>query len=525
MRLKVYVLTTLCILFIAAAYAEEIQPDVVVEIPMRDGALLPTDIYLPSPDARNLPTILVRTPSGRRAFYQAYQPLTKAGYVVAIQDARNFVDQEGKTFPWLSDGWGELQDGYDTVEWLAKSPYSNGKVGTMGFSAMGISQLLLAPTAPPSLKAQYIGFAVSDMYRHAIYHGGTLRKNQVEGWIGYCAKDPSVLSTILSIGQDDDFWGRIDCLSQVCRMRLPALHYGGWYDTFSQGTLDTFAALQAQGGPGAKGRQILVMGPWTHHWPRSMKIGDFDIPENGRFPPFDISPKSWFDYYLKGDSNGIDKLPAVTYYVMGPLDGTSSKGNIWKTATSWPIPAKPWRLYLQPAGKLADTAASIGSMRFKHDPENPVPTLGGRNLFLEAGAKDQTPLEERSDVLVFTTDVFSEDMEVTGRISAALYISSDAKDADIAVRLTDVYPDGKSVLIADGVRRLSNVRKFDGSSTPVEVKVDLLSTSQVFAKGHRLRISISGSNYPQFDLVKDPSENVVLFGSEAPSHVTLPLVD
>jgi len=502
-----------------------IDPDLTVQIPMRDGTHLPTDIYLPYKGAKKKPIVLVRTPSGKRAYYQSFLPLTESGYIVAIQDARSFLDKEGKSMPWITDGWGELQDGYDTIDWLSKSSYSNGKIGTIGFSAMGISQLLLAPTAHPSLKAQYIGFAVGDMYNQAIYMGGQVRKNQVEGWLGYYARHPGVLKAVLGEKEDSPFWKCVDCISQAHRVNTPALHYGGWYDTFSQGTLDSFVAFQNEGDHGAKGKQVLVMGPWTHHYPRDMRLGDYNVPENAHYPPHEVMPHHWFDHYLKGDHNNVKEAPPVIYYVMGPFDGTSGRGGVWKTAQEWPIPAKPYTLYLNTHGKLDNRVVSAGSEGFVYDPENPTPTVGGRNLFLAAGPKDQTPIEEREDVVVFTSDPLEEDLEVTGRLFANIYFTSDRSTTDVALRLTDVYPDGKSVLIADGIKKLQ-----EGESNPVEV--DLWSTSQVFAKGHRIRLSVSSANYPQFErnfnggTEEEPrvATNRVLFGPSHPSRITLPVV-
>ncbi len=515
-------------------HSAEREPDLTIAIPMRDGTKLPTDIYLSKENPKDCPVVLVRTPSGKRAFHESFVPLTESGYVVAIQDARNSLDRDGKALPWITDGWGELQDGYDTVEWLSKSPYSNGKVGTMGFSAMGMTQLLMAPTAPESLHAQYVGFAASHMYHHAVYMGGALRKSQVEGWLGCYASDPSVMKFVTQLGEDSLFWQCGDCLSQAHRVNVPALHYGGWYDTFSQGTIDAFLAAQKKGKERAKGKQILVMGPWTHHWPRSLDLGDFKIPSNGAKPPFEISAKRWFDFHLKGKTNEFAEIPPVIYYTMGPFDGSGSVGNEWRTADSWPVPSEPEIYYLGSENSLSKNKQPESSAAsFRYDPANPVPTVGGRNLFIESGPKDQRVIEKRNDVIVFTSEPLNEDLEVTGRIFAKIYFETDKKDTDVCVRLMDVYPDGKSILVADGIRRLGTVEGFE-SGKPVEAEVDLWSTSMIFAKGHRVRISVSSSNFPQFDknlnnggnpkAAPEVAFNTVHFGEKTPSHIILPVV-
>lgn len=514
--------------------AAEVRPDLTIMVPMRDGTELPTDIYLPHPDAEHLPCLLLRGPAGRHSpSALCFVPLAKAGYVVAIQDTRSAHDQDGKTLPFHSDAWGVQQDGYDAIEWLAKHPLTNGKIGTLGLSNMGITQILTAPTAPPSLICQYIGVAASSLYHHAIYPGGQLLKNQVEGILGLYAKDSSVLQFIIDQPIYNDFWENYNALLFAHKVQVPAIHQGGWYDIFLQGTIDAFVTRQELGGIGAKGQQKLVIGPWDHYWPAYTKLGDFTVPIEGHKPPYNIEPKQWFDCYLKGIPNEIDALPPVIYYVMGPFDGTPSKGNVWRTANSWPIPSTPTPFYLTPQKELTDKSIpeTEAVISYTHDANHPAPTLGGRNLFLQSGPVDQRPIEERTDTVVFTSAPLEEDVEVTGRVIVKLVFSMDTEDTDVVVRLTDVYPDGRSILISDGLFR-TGTRKFvtlDGSKKSVDV--DLWSTSIVFAKGHRIRISITGSNYPRFEKnlsASDAESNAIgyhLFvGGKNLSRLILPVV-
>lgn len=526
-------------------YSDDPTPDLTVMIPMRDGVELPTDIYLPTPDARGLPCILLRSPAGRNSHWKGFGAMAKLGYVVAIQDTRSFIDLSGKTLPYISDGWGKLQDGYDTVEWLAKSEYTNGKVGTCGSSAVGITQLLMAPSAPPSLKCQYVSVAAASLYHHGIFPGGQLLKNQTEGWLSHYACDAGVLSFVSNQPFYNDFWKQLNTIPVADRVRVPAIHYGGWYDTFLQGTIDAFVSRQENGGEGAKGSQKLIIGPWSHWWPLSMALGDFEVPLSGRNPPVDVSPKRWFDYYLKGIDNGVDKIPAVIYYVMGPFDGETSSGNVWKTADKWPIPAELKPLYLASQGKLSSEAVDEeAKLSYRYDPHNPCPTMGGNNLFLESGPKDQRSIESRQDVVMFTTEPLAEEIEVTGHLAVKLFVSSDQKDTDVMVRLTDVYPDGRSILIADGAYRMGVMlyesmktqAESDRSDKPIEIQVDLGATSMVFAKGHQIRISISSSNYPRYEkntnvgLVGSGlgkthiANNTIYMGKTTPSQIILPVV-
>ncbi len=525
-----------------AIIGDDLNPDLTVMVPMRDGFELPTDLYLPTPNARGLPCILLRSPAGRNSHWKGFGAMSKLGYVVAIQDTRSALDSSGKTLPYLTDGWGKLQDGYDAVEWLAKSPYTNGKVGTCGFSAVGITQLLLAPTAPPHLKCQYVSVAASSIYHHAIFPGGQLLKNQTEGWLGLYACDSGVLSYVTNQPFYNSFWKQLDSNAVAEHVRVPAIHYGGWYDIFLQGTIDAFVARQNHGGEGARGTQKLIIGPWHHWWPKSVQLGDFEVPMQGRNPPVDISAHHWFDHYLKGIDNGIDKIPAVIYYVMGPFNGEPSSGNVWRTSDVWPVPAQSTPFYLTQEGTLQKSMPTTeSSLSYQYNPHDHIPTIGGCNLFLEPGPKDQRPIESRKDILLFTSEKLDHDVEVTGPLVAKLFVSSDQQDTDIMVRLTDVYPDGRSILIADGSYRIG-VMNYEHSQNPqtknqpLEIQVDLWSTSIVFAKGHRIRVSISSSNFPryeknlnigllgthsgQFNIAK----NTLHFSKTFPSQIILPIV-
>jgi predicted acyl esterase len=519
-------------------------PDLTLMVPMRDGTELPTDLYLPSPQARGLPCILLRSPAGRQApYWKEIAKLAKEGYVVVIQDTRSVLDLEGKTLPFISDGWGKLQDGYDTVEWLARSSYTNGKIGTWGASALGITQLLMAPSQPPHLMSQYILVAAASIYHHALFPGGQLLKNQAEGWLGLYARDTGVQCYVCQFPFYNDFWKQLNSLEVSDHVNVPAIHVGGWYDTFLQGTLASFSARHYHGGEGALGRQKLVIGPWTHFWPLSEHFGDFEVPKAGVHPPVDISPKRWFDYYLKGISNGAEELSPVTYYVMGPFDGTSSSGNVWRTSDEWPVLAKQTPFYLTTDFRLQVIPPSDqGEASYRYDPNHPIPTTGGRNLFLESGPKDQRSIEGRSDILVFTSAKLEEDSEVTGPLTATLFFSSDQQDTDIVVRLCDVYPDGRSILISEGGCRLGltcypkqATQRFRANEI-FEIKVDLWATSLVFAKGHAIRLSVSSSSYPRYEKNRNigllgvntgkyhVAQNKLYMGKKYPSRLILPVV-
>lgn len=518
-------------LILCSCIVEAVAPDLTVEIPMRDGVALSTDLYFPSTEAnqhpKSYPCILLRSPSGRHGAWDNFYDLAQLGYVIAVQETRSVSDKEGKTLPFLSDGWGEQQDGYDTIEWLAKSPYTNGKVGTWGASAMGITQHLLAPSHPPHLVCQYILVAAPSLYHHAIFPGGRLLKNQTEWWLRYYAHDPGILHDISQRSHYDRFWEQMDATKWASQVNVPAIHIAGWYDTFLTGSIEGFITRQRQGGPQARGRQKLVIGPWTHFWPLTQQLGDFQVPASGAHIPFDISPRRWFAHYLQGVENGVEQLPAVIYYVMGPFDGSPSTGNVWKTAAQWPIPSTPISYYLTPKKTLSSALPGSSSLAYSYDPNHPIPTLGGHNLFLPSGPVDQRPIETREDLSVFSSAPLTEEVEITGTPSITLWLSSNSQETDVIVHLTDRYPDGRSILIAEGMQKVTWTPSEDRQK---RVQISLNPTSLVFAKGHAIGVSVSSSSFPRYEKSHPFSshssrvENRLFFGRETPSCLQLPVI-
>lgn len=529
----------LLVFFISSSFCAPPKPSLTLTIPMRDGTRLPTDFYFPSDKPWQYPCVLLRSPAGKKNFFALqYLSLLNHDYVVVIQDTRSAIDKEGKTFPFWHDGWGEDRDGYETIEWLANSPFTNGKIGTVGDSALGISQYMLAPTAPPSLKCQHIGNAAPSVYHYAIFNGGQIQKELVESWLSWYASDPGIHSYASNQFFYNDFWAKFNALDLAHQVQVPAIHYGGWYDVFLQGTLDAFATLQKNGGEGARGKQKLLIGPWTHLWPKDDRFGDFKMPGQGLTPPVDMTHVAWLDYHLKGMDNGIERLPAVTYYVMGPFDGSESAGNVWKYADVWPVPSLKKSFYFSSENRLLETVSEKEEkISYLHDPLNPIPTFGGRNLFMESGPKDQRSIEARADVIVFTSEPLMEDMEITGEVKAKLFIVSDQTDTDIVVRVTDVYPDGRSILITEGIYRMGIDLSKKEEGLPKAIEVNLGSTSIVFAKEHRIRATISGSNYPRYERnlnlglvgsntgASNIANHTLIIGQQFPSQIILPVME
>ena len=511
-----------------------------VMIPMSDGVKLATDIYMP--DGKGpFPAILSRTPYGRTTDYTA-AVAASVGFVGVVQDMRGRFGSEGENLPFIGCGWEEPHDGADTVAWILKQEWSSGKVGTTGGSAGGITQNLMAGAVPKGLAAQYIVVAAASLYADAAYVGGALRKEQIEIWTAQNKFSPKAMQLFREHPAFDPYWERFDSTIKFAAMEAPAIHVGGWFDTFSQGTIDEFVGRQTRGGPGAKGRQKLVMGPWTHGGIGGAKQGDLAFRASA--PPKQYDQVRWFRCLLKGEDNGILKEPAAAYYVMGDADDPKALGNQWRFADAWPPPCTETPYYFHKNGTLGAAkpgAAGPEAAEFTFDPADPCPTLGGRNLNIPAGPKDQRPIEARKDVVSFTTDALASPMEITGRLSAKVWVASSAADTDLSVRLCDVYPDGRSMLMADGMRRLRYRGSFSAPEPMkpgelYEVQVDCWSTSLVVNQGHRLRVSVTSSNSPRYDVNPGTGQpwvdggpimkqtNRIFCDAAHPSRIVLPVV-
>jgi len=495
---------TLCLHGVCADNKQTALPKQIHHVAMRDGVKLATDVYLPEGKGP-FPVLLSRTPYGRVGHGGGAAGLVRAGVACVVQDMRGRFDSEGENMPFIGCGWGEHQDGVDTLAWLRQQPWCNGKIGTIGGSAGGITQNLLAGAATNGVTAQHITVAAASLFHDAVYTGGALRKADIENWTTGNKFDPKALLLMRTHTSYDDYWRQLDTALKFSVMNAPAIHVGGWFDMFAQGTIDEFVGRQHHGGPGARGRQKLVMGPWEHGGARKEGVGDLVFPNNRAPKEFDSA--RWFEFFLLGRDNGVLKQPAVAYYVMGDTATTGAPGNTWRFANDWPVPATDTAFYFQRDGKLAPNkpAATAASVTYTFDPADPCPTIGGGNLTIPRGPRNQNPVESRSDVVLFTSEPLTEPVEVTGRVKAKVFVESSAADTDLSVRLCDVYPNGKSYLMAEGMLRL-RYRKSFGKPEPLtpgkveEVTVDCWSTSIIFNKSHCVRVTVTSSNYPRFDV-------------------------
>jgi predicted acyl esterase len=537
---------TVALAVLAGPATAQIQP-IEYMVTMPDGVRLATDVYLPVGQGFGpWPSILQRTPYGKRGALAANACLAwwAEGFVCVAQDVRGTGRSEGTNTVFRDD----RVDGHATIGWITRQAWSNDKVGTFGGSALGITEYTLAPGAPEALRCQLPVVATPDFYHHAAFAGGVLRYGLNYPWLaGQGAHD--FFEALKQHRLWDTWWQEVDIISRIDTVDVPGLHVGGWYDIFLQGTLDAFRLIQHQGGTNARGKQKVVIGPWTHAGLGSAQAGQLTYPLNAvTYNALVAEWRDWFLHYLKGQKPHVPALPAVRVYLMGAAGEPGAPGNEWLELPDWPPPARMVPYYLSANGGLSPALPAAGQHSFESDPANPVPSLGGANLFASVGStplgigpQDQRPVEARSDVLVFSTPVLETPLTIIGPLVARLWVLPDTPDLDLAVRVSDVYPDGRSMLVVDGIARARMRCGNDQEcmltpGEPAEITVDLTSTALVLNAGHALRISVSGSNWPRFEVnpnhggnLNNPGPGVVaqptlLFGPAHPSRLELPVM-
>jgi uncharacterized protein len=564
-----------------------------VAMKTRDGVKLFADIYRPRADGK-FPVILMRTPYDKSvswAVSPAYQ-IASHGYVVVVQDVRGRYTSEGEWYPFRH----ESDDGYDAVEWVAALPYSNGKVGMTGGSYVGATQMLAAIAHPPHLAGICPVVTASNYHDGWTYQGGALEQWFDQNWTTQLATNtlwrliakntnallgaptlplthyPAFNYAALPAGSDataelapyyldwlahpdyDAYWKQWSIEEHFGDIQVPALHIGGWYDIFLTGTLRNYMGIKAHGGSEAarKGQRLLVQ--IGGHAGFGRRIGDVEFGDEAiKFPPT-TTLLDWYDYLFKGVQNeffvqesGSGGKP-VHVFVMGE--------NRYHQESDWPPPeAKPTKYFLHSDGS-ANSLRGNGSLsvtppkketpdKFTYDPSNPAPTIGGSLCcdaeHYEPGPRDQRAAENRNDVLVYSTKALADDMEVTGPVTLELWAKSSAVDTDFTAKLVDVSPEGFAINLADGILRM---RYRDSQEKPLlmnpdqvyKVSVDLSATSNVFKKGHVIRLEVSSSNFPRFDRNLNTggdqatsrdfmsAANAILHDAEHPSALVLPVM-
>jgi predicted acyl esterase len=498
---------------------------------MPDGVRLLTDFYFPD-GTGPWPVVLIRTPYNRSSYYN-FQMFVDNGYAVVVQSCRGRGGSEG--FFWMFED--DRSDGHATIEWIAQQTWCNGNIGMIGLSALALTQYVVMHNAPPELKCLAPERTVADWYHHAYFQGGAYRYELMEGLCNYFGIPAWCDMVLLEHRLHDEWWEQRDLLVHPDAVHVPMLHIGGWYDFSQQSDLDTFAYFQHNGG--AAGNQFLIMDPLDHHY----AFGQLPFPPQ-RFPRGDgyyyhQHLLAWMDHWLKGEPSGVDQWPSVHVYLMGACEEPGAPGCHWVDLDDWPPPHRAEVLYLSADGTLTPSVPDAGELELEISPFDPVETLGGANSSNPRGPYDQMPRELRDDVLVFTTDELQAPLHVMGQITARIWIRPDSPDLDLSVRLTDVYPDGRSMLIIDGIKRARMRDGYDHElfldiGVPTEIEVDLWSTAMVFNTGHRIRVAIAGTNWDRFEIndnsggdLNDPQYQVarpaILFGPDYPSSIELPI--
>lgn len=554
-----------------------------VRVTMRDGVRLDTNVFRPSANGR-YPTILLRTPYGKGSELPAgYYSFLNHGYAVVMQDVRGRYDSEG-VFNALNQ---EGPDGYDTLNWIASQTWSDGNVGMMGGSYLGIAQWRVALLGNPHLKAIFPVVSGSDDYFDRFYSpGGATKLGHRLLWFSENLNAPGeprarfedyiyhlplrtadraathqtlgAYQTILAHPTYDYFWKQMSIREKLDRIHVPVFTVGGWYDNYVEGDLEAFTALEKLSGkPDARHR--ILIGPWAHNMSTPFANVNFGQDSSAPIRAYQIR---WFDRWLKGEPDSeprdtpeswhavrseIDEAP-VHIFVMG--------ANRWRDEQEWPLARTRYTpLYLSSDG-AANTSYGDGTLetkvprgaradQFTYDPRKPVPTTGGavccNPKIFPWGPMDQRAVERRHDVLVYSSAPFKHDLEVTGPVRVVLYASTSAPDTDFTAKLVDVFPNGEARNLTDGILRL---RYRDGVNKPelarageiYTLTIDVGVTSNVFLEGHSIRLEISSSNFPRFD--RNPNtgrsfvdetalkkaQQTVYHSRLYPSHILLPVI-
>ena len=579
-----------CVLRAQAAPAAT-SADIIIErgVPMktRDGVTLYADIYRPR-SSDKFPVILMRTPYDKSVGW-AVSPAFKIvprGYVLIIQDVRGRYTSEGEWYPFRH----EQADGYDAVEWAASLPYSNGKVGMMGASYVGATQMLAAIGDPPHLAGIAPNMTASNYHDNWTYQGGAFEQWFDQNWTTQLARNtldrfidrntdarvgtqtlPLASYPVFNFGQlpaeaqltsliapyyedwlshpdYDDYWKQWSIEENFSKIAVPMLQVGGWYDIFADGTLRNYMGAKAHGSTEAARKQQRLLMEIGGHAGFGRRIGDVDFGSHALENPYVDAILDWYDFLFKGIQNEFATEKPVKLFIMGI--------NEYRQEDDWPPPqAKYVKYFLHSAGK-ANSLRGDGSLStvapnseasdsYVYDPSNPVSTTGGplccAQELIEPGPRDQRSIENRDDVLVYSIGPLAEDLEVTGPVTATLYVNSSAVDTDFTGKLIDVAPDGFAMDVAEGILRMRyrDSREHASLMNPGQtyrITLDLWATSNVFLRGHRLRLEISSSNFPRVDRNPNTGEdiksarrfvsatNTVFHDAQHPSALVLPVM-
>lgn len=560
-----------------------------VMVPLSDGVGLATDLYRPEGPSP-VPVLIARTPYNKDGMENGggfdINRAVEAGYAVMVQDVRGRYASDGDFNPHFQ----ETEDGLDAFAWAAEQPWSNGQLGTFGGSYLGSTQLLPAREQPPALLAMAPSITFSDLYEGCLYQGGAkvlhdlmwavgaIIPAEIEKRVarGEAPPEQSGLGVVEALNEiplashpiiqeyggfylenlahptADDYWKPASPNTGYDKIHVPALHISGWYDIFLWSTFENYMGIKEQGATEtARNNQHVVIGPWTH-MNFSGNFPEFKFGENASIDHIDLMgiQLDWFDHWLKGVDNGVEKELPVKIFVMG--------ANEWRDEADWPLPDTKYRPYYLHSRGGANTLNGDGTLstakpadepfdEYVFDPLNPVPTVGGQVIVPgrdNSGPRDQQAVEMREDVLVYSTPVLDSAVEVTGPIELNLFVSSSARDTDFTAKLVDVYPDGRSMILTEGILRARYRNSFTEPKLMEpgaihKLNLNMWATSNVFLPGHRIRLEVSSSNFPRFDrnsntggtIANEKREeyksatNRIFHDADHPSKLILPIIE
>ncbi len=566
-------------------YSDKIRFLIDQRILSRDGFELSADVVLPD-ESGPFPTVYLRTPyeSSSQKSLERGVWWAKRGYAFVSGDCRGRYESQGEFYPYHPDG----KDGVDTLQWISNQPWSDGKIGMAGGSYGGLVQWQSAALDSTNISAMAAHVICDDYFSNYHYVGGAFQLGlSVMAGVTFTTNMPIPgfaeifdsgrvwrhlplidmdLQTIgkkipwyrdwLKHSKYDEYWKEIDTTHQYGNVDSPVFIRCGWFDAYPDGTFRLWNGMTKNGASeqARKGQKVL-MGPWTHGEPEGTKLGDLDFGPDS-YKVILEEELRWFDYWLRGIDNGIDTEPPIHLFVMGI--------NEWRYESEWPLSRTKFTPYYFHSGGQSNSVYGDGKLStikpreedsdsYEYDPERPVPTIGGNHStaswpWTETGVEpivvgpvEQRAIESRHDVLVYTSDPLDKDMEVTGPLEVVLYASSSALDTDFTARLTDVYPDGRSIMMAEGIIRARfrngyTKEEFLQPGKVEEYRIQLYPTSNVFFSGHSLRVDISSSNFPRFSRNLNTGEDVgtgvnieiasqtIFHSEEYPSHIILPLI-
>jgi len=552
-----------------------LEADYNVPVKMRDGVRLSADVYRPSLK-RRFPVLLSRTYYGKstrdlgdtksREFIEYF---VRRGYVVVIQDCRGRYDSEGEFYPEIH----EADDGYDTIEWCARQPWSNGKIGMFGCSYPGCVQWYCAHLNNPHLKCIVPRDATSDPY----FDGGFMRGGVLQGfmeWLLHTAgrTDRSNLSKTISLNDaykqlplrkvDErlgfrfefwkdyvdhstygDYWRRTSVHNKYRLIRVPSLNIGGWYSQSDvMGTIRNFVGVTTQGPRRTSKNHRLIVGPWEH-CESGRKVGEVDRGPKAETDFLQMHLR-WYDHWLKGIDNGIERQPPVRVFVMG--------ANRWRQSEQWPLPQTKYTKYYLHSGGSANTSSGDGAIdqrvpnqerpdRFTFDPSDPCPSGMKFGSDGKIETLDQRPNERRDDTLVYSSQPLVKAIEVTGPVRLFLYAASSARDTDFTGKLVDVLPNGLATYLTSGIVRARFRESYEKPSliSPGRIylyEIDLWVTSNLFKRNHCIRLEVSSSDFPTslpnmntggrigYENRKNVAKQTVYHNAKRPSHLLLPTI-